>query len=428
MRKPSTIFKALAGLSLVAVAAFFPATVRAQDDPAIISAVAFNKAGVWKIVITFNKRFTDTNRPEVKDTAHYSLFHLESKAVVGVAATDITSLSNGKLVYTMATMSVDPLTPGDFYQLYVTGLKFGDEAQGTPLSAKVEFTTIPSTSSDSDAGTSLPLTAAEDREDANIYLSGELSRASGTDAVYTADMKVSYEIPAHFWNRAHFFEPLFDLKASSDPEADPDTMKLGVDWDFEWVRRSGSKKFFKPMRLQNSFLVEAERDFDNANLTWGSKLVFPSRLLRNESKRLSFRMRPFVGVELGKNIKSPVEEAENKGIARGLFGSSLNLKYKIKQKALDNVSFEASYTRRLLMLREVYFTKSDEDDEKLRPVFFGRNPRDWIESKLNFNFREDFGAFIGYEYGQQPPSYKLVDHRMKIGLTYKVKFKTEDEP
>ncbi len=77
------------------------------------------------------------------------------------------------------------------------------------------------------------------------------------------------------------------------------------------------------------------------------------------------------------------------------------------------------------MLREVYFEKAEDDE--LRPAFFGRNPRDWIEAKLSFNFSDAFGAYVGYEYGQQPPSYKLVDHRMKIGLIYKVAFKKPEE-
>lgn len=424
LRRYSVIAISICVLSL---AAFCPTLSAYGQDPAIIEAVAKNKPSAtppgWRVFITFNKSFTDANEAEVMDTNRYSLFHAVSKTLIAIQGARIATTKSGKKIFSMVELRVAPLTDQEFYELYVTGLHFGTEAMTEPLVSRLEFTSIAST--DEDPGKKLPLTAAEDREDSNIYLAGEVTRGSGTKFNGSADVKLSYSIPADFWSRSHFFEPLFDLKASSDPEADPDTMKMGFDWAFLLKKRGKSNKRFSPIWWKNSFLVEAERDFDNANFTWGTRFVAPSRVWRSKGNKVRFFVRPFVALEFGKNLKSPVQEAENKALARGLFGSSLNLSFPLKRKYLASVGLEASYVRRLLMLREIYFEKAEDD--KLRAVFFARNPRDWIESKVTLNITDAFGFYVGYEYGQQPPSYKLVDHRMKAGLIYKVKFKKPDE-
>jgi hypothetical protein len=130
---------------------------------------------------------------------------------------------------------------------------------------------------------------------------------------------------------------------------------------------------------------------------------------------------PFIGVELGKNVKSLLEGAEGRGIVRPLFGANYILFFPIGSPGLDEIRLEANYIRRMPLKREVTFDFDKDDNPFL--VSFGRSPRDYADAKLNFNFTEMFGAFIGYEYGELPPLYNLVDHSMKIGFTYKVKFK-----
>lgn len=409
---------------IVAVMGSLSAFVNAQDAT-IVEAVATNKPNAtpagWRVFITFSKPFDASNEALARDPGKYSVFHVASKSLVTIHEARIAKTRSGKEICSMVELRVDPLTVGDYYQFFVSSMS---GFVPKPLASQIQFTSITSTTDD-EPSPGLPLTGAEDREDANIYVSGELTRASGSDFVGSADLKFSYPVPADFWGRSHFFEPVFDLKWSSDPEADPDTMKFGLDWAFLAKKRSGGKKWFSQVWWKNSFLVEAERDFDNANFTWGSRFIAPSKVFDNDQKTARAYVRPFVGVEVGKNIKSPVPEAEGKGIARGVFGSSLNLRFPLKRKHLDSISLEASYIRRLLMLREIYFEKAEDDS--LRPVFFARNPRDWVDSKLSFNLSDSFGFYVGYEYGQEPPSFKLVDHRMKLGLIYKVKFKKPEE-
>jgi hypothetical protein len=125
-------------------------------------------------------------------------------------------------------------------------------------------------------------------------------------------------------------------------------------------------------------------------------------------------------VEVGKNLNSPVSEAEGRGLARLMFGTTFNLAFKRRGDVpLKRFGIEANYVRRILLKREVYFEEAEDDT--LQAVTFGTNPRDWVEAKFYFKFNKFFDGYVGYEYGEKPPSYKLVDHRMKFGLVYKSK-------
>jgi len=97
--------------------------------------------------------------------------------------------------------------------------------------------------------------------------------------------------------------------------------------------------------------------------------------------------------------------------------------FPIKISGFQSISLETTYERRMLMKREVSFMQLP--DKTLKAVSFGRTPRDWVDTKLIFKFSDLFGAFIGYQYGQQPPLYKLVDHGLKLGLTFRAKLKSE---
>lgn len=43
---------------------------------------------------------------------------------------------------------------------------------------------------------------------------------------------------------------------------------------------------------------------------------------------------------------------------------------------------------------------------------------------LNYQFNSFFSIFAGFQHGEKPPSYNLVDKSFKVGLTYKFRFKS----
>ena len=43
-------------------------------------------------------------------------------------------------------------------------------------------------------------------------------------------------------------------------------------------------------------------------------------------------------------------------------------------------------------------------------------------TKVSYRVNKFFEVFTAYEWGEVPPSYKLVDHRFRLGFAYKYKF------
>ncbi len=236
---------------------------------------------------------------------------------------------------------------------------------------------------------------------------------------FTGDIKVEIPVKKIIGNRVHNFNPFFELKVGEGPDVDPDSMKFGLRWEFPaWRYRGENLKFpIRRVLLRNAPQIEAEKDWENVNFIIDSRLRFMSRTYSSKFSTLYFR--PFVGQEFGKNIKSPVSEAEGKLLYRPLIGTTLNLIFPIQKAGIYDVSFEGEYARRWLLKREISFEEADGG--AIQSLQIGRGPRDYLLTKFNLNFTKSFGTSLSYEYGRIPPSFKFVDNKLSLGLTYKIK-------
>jgi hypothetical protein len=265
---------------------------------------------------------------------------------------------------------------------------------------------------------------AKSLEDADVYISGELNGAHKRQTSFTTEIKLQkYKPISPSWR----WTPFFKLNASTDPDADPDSLQAGV--NFRYISTK-SKAYF-----DNEFKLESERDFDNTNLVYGTRLTFlpnswPKGLRKKSSdgkisrNNIKVFFNPFIGGEFGKNLRGPLQAAEGDGIARILAGADLRIAFYIKknEKAPD-INWTTSYTRRWLLTDELRF-KADENGD-LVLLTFGTSPRDYVLSKLSYRLTNFFDVFTAYEWGQLPPSYKLVDSRFRVGFAYKFKFGLE---
>lgn len=424
--------------------------VRAQDEPAIRSVEVDRLEGAENdpVKLEIRVRFKQTLSPEdqaaATTAANYSIIDTVRKRFVSVCAAnpcaprllfpgnDPTKRPNIVLLQLTEELPGKESLPGgtvieikNRYYLQVSGLSFGGKPVEKNLLAAIDVSTAEAQPAVAppDVASKLGdnLETADDREEANYYFSGEVTRASGTDFNGSVDIKVERPFTADFWGTSHWIGPVFDLRASSDSAADPDSVKFGLDW-LSIV--AGPKGRIQSVFWDNDGLIESDRDFDNTNIRWGSKFIFPLKTWQDRrAKKVLFYVRPFIGTELGKNLKSPLPEADGGGLARVLGGATLNLKFPLRKLGKDSsISLEALYERRWLLKREISF--EEQEDGSLKSVTFGTNPRDWVEGKLIFKFNQFFGPFIGYEYGEQPPAFKLVDHKMKIGLIVSAKLKS----
>ncbi len=422
----------------------------AQIDVSMTQAVALpttENKNKWQIFVKFNKginipqNLRDFNNPKVnliKDPKNYSLIEIETGQKIDI----IYIFSDSSPFYTGSnfnnaglpgaiTVFLDPsvrLDPNKHYHLYIFNVLFEGKTANDPPQKSVTFAKsvnavnnapMPETDKKDNVKDSLSFTAADGRDDSNIYISGEAIASKGSKPNFSADVKVEIPFRKIIGNRVHNFNPFFELKAGQGPDVDPDTMKLGLNWEFPAWRYGGDNLHFPIRRilLKNAPQIEAEKDWDNVNFVIDTRFRFMSRTY--SSKVVTFYFRPFLGQEFGKNINNPVREAEGKIIYRPLIGTTMNLIFPIQKAGIHDISFEGEYTRRWLLRREIYFEKTD--DNGLQPLQIGKGPRDYLLTKFNLNFTKSFGLSLSYENGRLPPSFKAVNQKISLGLTYKIK-------
>ncbi len=402
MKKRSRIqpsmLRALA--ALIVATALFPTAEAAAIQDAVF------KDG--KILVTFDSSLT---KPEDQsaaiDQGKYLLMDSSSQRRVYRFQRARLQTSSGIAPFAVwldleETADVDPAGAAAPYFLFAFGLSFDGKPIDAPLQGKVGEGDIPP----DPASARFEFSGGKTRDDSNVYFSGEIGGASGAGPFFTVDAKVAPVVVREFWGKVHEFSPFFDLRASSSPTADPDAMSFGGEWSFPIFSPGG---FLADILWSNSGKIEAQRSFDTANAVWDSRMVF---VLNPKVRRgLIFQIDPFLGLELGRNLKNLLPGVEDESVARPYVGSNLYLK--VRRFAL-----EGSYIRRWPLREEIQIVNRNE---KLVAVLLGKSPREYADVKLLFKINPYVDVFGGYEYGELPPAFETVDHRFRFGLVYKLK-------
>ena len=323
------------------------------------------------------------------------------------------------------------LKPGHSYRLFQSRLTFKACKPDDPLegSVKVEEKVAP-TPGQTPAPVAkpakpnfFPKSKSEGREDSNFYLSGAVEGAKGSDTQFSADIKV--ELPVG--TRSFFKEigPYFNLKTSTADDADANSLSFGVKLrhPHNIPRKSRDGEFIGPDRRILTGLVfdllpgfESDRRFKNVNTVLGTRLYLIPRVAGKAS--IGY-FQPYIGYEIGRNLKSPVAEAEHRGLSRGLIGGALYVD--LFPKDIKGASLQVDYVRRFLFRREIGF--KENDDKTLVPVDIGKGPRDDVKTTFGLDFSDFTGLTFSYEYGRMPPIFNLIDHKFSFGLVYKFQTK-----
>ncbi len=133
---------------------------------------------------------------------------------------------------------------------------------------------------------------------------------------------------------------------------------------------------------------------------------------------VQFYVQPFVGLELGRNMRTPVVQAVDQSIARPNFGASAFFNVWVERPFIDTISVQSEFIRRWSLTREVGVNKSGDS---FVPIFAGKGPRDYIQTKFEWGFNKYFGFAVGHEYGRLPPNFKFLEHKFTAGLVFKSK-------
>lgn len=290
-------------------------------------------------------------------------------------------------------------TPKGRYVLIVSGVQFAGGTV-TGWSGPVPFGAA---SAPPSAALRRIVDKADDRDASDIYLAGEAGRSTGKDFFGALDVKLQYPLGyKEIGGRIHSLAPAFDLRASSDPDGDPDSLNLGILWGFNPMVNAGP---LLALRWENQGGLESAKDFDVTNALWSSKV----RLLSHTWQPSSFVLlyaRPYVGLEVGDNLSSPADGPKPGNVVRTSVGSTATLSINV----LNGIGLEANYERRTL-----------HEDEFINGSALAAGNREWLEGKLTFNVTKFWGVFIGFEDGRKPPVFKEVKDRLRFGFSYKAR-------
>ncbi len=396
----------------------------------------------WIVFVVYSKKFDTASGSadaiQVHVSSNFRILNASTGAFVPVSSPDfdpIDATSDNRV--RLIVPSPDGLNEDDAFYLFTPNLLFqGASAKAVPMSEikiqkKLDTNgneTISTEGRDIVPQPAWGLAKSKGRDDSDIYASYELTTARNTATTGTGDLKVAIPFFANFWSRTSRFSPLVDIKASSDEKADPDSLKFGLEWflPLHVGQDPNETRPYTTIDLINTGKIEAPKNFDNINAIWETRWLFPSSHFPWNGKKFRMFLDPFVGTEIGKNLKSPVEEADGKGLIRAMVGANLTVQIPVRNLvALKGFEFTSAYIRRWPLKRELTIDK--DADGNFVSLEINKAPKDYSDSKFVIKINDYFGPYIGYEWGRLPPNFELVDHKWTFGILFKSKVKVGGE-
>lgn len=273
------------------------------------------------------------------------------------------------------------------------------------------------------------LSDTKGRDDSDVYIAGLLNGAQGTEASYTADIKIQFhtilsqissEGPNNKFRPNLWFVPSFDFKASTDPKADGNSVTMALAFPFGMRLPN---KTFTFLNFEPTVLAESDKQFQDMNVIGRMRSYFLVKTLG--SNRLQLTPQPFLGLEGGVNAKTPTTAAYPSNIARPNAGIHVYLNLFNSGDSGRQAFVESEFIRRWPLLGEPIF--SQDKSGNLVLVSSGTSPRDYVTTKLEYDFVSYFGITLQHDYGALPPVFTKVHNKytvglvLKKGLTYKPK-------
>jgi len=415
-----------------------PSPVDVQIDRATADRIvnASDRQRGWAVILRFNKPFDVTN-PEDTEPAtnpgNYRVININDGSPVPVSEAQFIKTPGAvTLLVRLVIPTPDALNADDFFHVYALRLRFSGAPPREALQSRVEVRGVTDTTSTAEIDpqeeprANWALKTSKNRDDSDVYASYEVTSARDTATTGTGDVKVAVPFFGNFWARTSKFSPFFDLKASSNHKADADSLKFGLEWFLPvYVNDNPDSTFLFPaVDWINTGKIEAPKNFDNINAIWENRWLFPSAQIPGDGKRFRMFLDPFIGSELGRNLKNPLKEARDKAIFRLYVGANLTINVPIRDVSLlKGIDFTSSYIRRWPLKRELSIKEADGGTFTL--LTFDKGPKDYSDSKFIVKINDFFGPFIGYEWGRLPPNYDLVDHKWTFGVLFKSKIRVK---
>lgn len=372
------------------------------------------------ISFNFDLPLTPSDKPAAGVASSWVISNISSQSAAPVTVTNIVLQAadslNPQNAQTAEISYTGNFISGDTYLLSTKSLTFSGCKPQKPVFTIIVIPQPPNPTATPAAPSPFVSGKSNGRSDSDIYFAGQIEGARKGKATKTIDLKVELPLGVSIFREHQDLIPYIDLKASSNKKADADSLKFGALLRSPFnVRNATLNKVATNVVWEIDGRIEGNKNLKFINGVLGNTLYFVTPVLG--SGKVQLYTQPFAGLEIGNNLKTPVTQARNQKIMRPNIGASLYLNFFTGRKLLDASSLQVDYIRRWLLRREVSINK--DDNGNFIPVFVGKGPRDYVQTKFQIDFTKYLGVAIGYDYGRIPPIFNLVDSRFSIGFVYK---------
>lgn len=263
------------------------------------------------------------------------------------------------------------------------------------------------------------LTAASSPDTSDFYFQGQSTHSRGGDFQGTYNIKTDLSGRCWTGDAISRIGPSFTLQGGNDPSGSPDSLNFSFLWDRPILYSYGPHNIGSLHLVQNATL-ESTQDFLQKDFVYSVDFMGILRPLVSGKGTLRTHLFPDAGIEVGKNLRSPIAGADGRAISRMKLGATYFLIFDIKKPWLQDISLSASWTRRWPMIPEVaYKANKAGTTPQFLPVGVGTEPRDYVKPTLNLDLTKYFAVTVAYEYGSLPPKYSFLDSKFTLGLTIK---------
>lgn len=273
---------------------------------------------------------------------------------------------------------------------------------------------------------------ANSSKDADIYISGSVNPAVGSKPTYSIDSK------AHVLFRGSDVAAGFGISAAvktdNRPRADPDSFNVKALYERPPLEMGGLGYRMAIAGLEFDRKAKVLNFIAAPQVSWYFRRSLhgaPAHEGESGPVVAVFELDSYAGLELGANLKNEysVENGPGKGsggIFRGVPGTAAIVRLN-RVGPFKSVDFVSAYEVRLLARPELILeTRKDQlasrgvATDKPLPLLSRQARHHWTNT-IGLNVTDAFGFSVQHEYGSLPPTFTFVDHKLQIGLVYKIK-------
>jgi len=260
--------------------------------------------------------------------------------------------------------------------------------------------------------------------DATLYFSGLIAPAVKKETTFTIDAKAG-------WILGRFGDDKVPVSLSATAKGDK---RPQVDLDSYSVSLTATNYAHRFVSRVDVPTLEFNRTGNVINLVGAGRIIAPlsHSVLRNvkddngnlvPTVKATFGFDPFVGVEGGANLRNAVSVAAGDEASSGIF--------RVLAGGYAFVSIPTPHLKKIIIGAEGIVRKPTTDElfletrnlaPKADPVpHLDARIRPYGKLSVKFMATAWVGLELGYEYGSQPPAFKLGNHSGTIGIVFQAK-------